>query len=196
MQLKYQGPKPIISEHGVSFKDGKEDKYVYIQTAIEILNAIDHEYVQGKVYKYDAKILKPSDEEIEKIIIGYKPELKQTIDEEITSYKQYLKEEIENTSNSHPLLNKDELSALQNNLKIMHEYRIQRAINKIYYMHIIEIISDLIKEHEIKDISTPFNEKFWHVLETIQGALAKVKNYRASKIKENPDSTIELKIIS
>ncbi len=196
MKLKYQGPKPIISEHGVSFKDGKEDKYVYIQTAIEILNAINHEYVHGKVYKYDAQILKPSDEEIEKTIISYKPKLKQTIEKEIVNYKQYLKEEIENTPNSHPLLNKDELSALQNNLKIMHEYRIQRAINKIYYMHIIEIISDLIKEHQIKDISAPFNEKFWHVLETIQGALAKTRNYRNSEIKENPDSTIELKIIS
>ena len=30
MELKYVGLKPVISEHGISFKDGKEDKYVYI----------------------------------------------------------------------------------------------------------------------------------------------------------------------
>ncbi|WP_419767055.1 hypothetical protein [Arcobacter sp.] len=192
MQLKYIGPKPIISEHGVSFKDGKEDKYVYIQTAIEILNAINHEYVQGIIYKYDAQITKPSDEEIENIIIGYKPELRKTIEKEITSYKQYLKEEIENSPISHPLLNKDELMALQNNLKIMHEYRIQRSINKICYMHIIEIIADIIKEHKIKDISSPFNEKFWHVMQTIQGQLSNKRNYVDTQIKENKNGTIEL----
>ena len=57
MQLKYVGPKPMISEHGISFKDGKEDKYVYIQNAIEILHALNHEYVKGKIYHFLLKIL-------------------------------------------------------------------------------------------------------------------------------------------
>lgn len=194
MQLKYVGPKPMISEHGVSFKDGKEDKYVYIQSAIEILNALNHEYTKGKLYKYDADATKLSDQEIENIIIKYKPALKTTIEKEISSYKIYLNDEIENVQNSHPLLNELELSTLQNNLKIMHEYRVQRAINKIYYMHIIEIISDLIKEHKIKDISMPFHERFWHVMQTIQGNLAQSKTFVSSKLIENENSTLELEI--
>lgn len=194
MQLKYVGPKPIISEHGVSFKDGKEDKYVYIQSAIEILHALNHEYIKGKIYKYDANFIKLSDKEIENTILKYKPELKSTIEKEISSYKIYLDEEIKNVKESHPLLIELELNALKNNLQIMHEYRVQRAVNKIYYMHIIEIISDLIKEHKIRDISIPFNEKFWHILQTVQGDLARGKNSIDSKLIENENCTLELKI--
>ncbi|WP_428028632.1 hypothetical protein, partial [Arcobacter sp.] len=188
------GPKPIISEHGVSFKDGKDDKYVYIQNAIEVLHALNHEYIKGRIYKYDAEFIKLSDQEIEDTIIKYKPELKSTIEKEINSYKIYLNEEIEKIATSHPLLNELELSAFKNNLKIMHEYRIQRAINKIYYMHIIEIISDMIKEHKIRDISTPFNERFWHIMQTIQGELANGKNYVKSSLHEKSDSTLELEM--
>ncbi len=194
MQLKYVGPRPIISEHGIGFKDGKEDKYVYIHHAIEILHALDHEYVKGKVYKYDTDFIKLTDEEIEDIIIKYKPTLKSTIEKEIDSYKIYLNDEIKNTKESHPLLNELEENTLKNNLKLMHEYRVQRAINKIYYMHIIEIISDLIKEHKIKDISIEFNEKFWHVLQTIQGELAHGKNSINSKLLERENAILELKI--
>ena len=194
MQLKYVGPKPMISEHGISFKDGKEDKYVYIQNAIEILHALNHEYVKGKIYKYDPDFSELSEKEVEDTIIKYKPELKKTIEKEINSYELHLKNEIENVKDSHPLLSDLELKALKNNFEIMHEYRVQKAINKIYYMHIIEIISDLIKEHKIKDISIPFNERFWHVLQTIQGYLAQGKNSLNSKLIQDENSILELQI--
>ena len=194
MKLKYVGPKPIISEHGVSFKDGKEDKYVYIQNALELLQALNHEYIKDRIYKYDSNFIPLTDKEIEKTILKYKPELQSRIEKEITSYKQYLDNEIEDVSQTHPLLNEVEVEALQNNLKIMYDYRIQRAINKIYYMHIIEILADVIKEHRIKDISTPFNEKFWHVMQTIQGELAHGRNSIDSKLNENENVTLELEI--
>ena len=37
MKIEYAGLKPVISEHGISFKDGKEDKYIYLSYAIDIL---------------------------------------------------------------------------------------------------------------------------------------------------------------
>jgi len=194
MQLKYVGPKPIISEHGISFKDGKDDKYVYIQSALEVLHAINHEYDKGKIYKYDTEFKKLSDKEVEDSIIKYKPELKKTIEEKIKLYKKYLDKEIKDVAQNHPLLTSLELEALKNNFKIMHEYRVQRAINKIYYMHIVQIISDIIRKHTIKDITTPFNERFWHVMQTVQGDLALGKNSIKSSLKENQDSTLELTI--
>ena len=48
MKLEYAGLKPVINEHGISFKDGKEDKFIYLSFAIGILNAIDHEYIHNK----------------------------------------------------------------------------------------------------------------------------------------------------
>jgi len=41
MTIKYVGPRPTISHRGINFKDGKEDKYVYLMIGIQILQAID-----------------------------------------------------------------------------------------------------------------------------------------------------------
>lgn len=194
MKLKYVGPKPVISEHGVSFKDGKDDKYVYIKFAIDILNALNHNYQKGHIYKHDIEDLTLSDEEIETIILNYKPQLLEDIEKDIESYNVHLDEEIENLETSHKTLNETELYAFKNNLKIMKEYRVQRAINKIYYMNIIEIIAEIIKEHKIRNITTPFNERHWHILQTLQGALGSGKNYIKTELEENEDSTLELKI--
>ena len=56
-------------------------------------------------------------------------------------------------------------------LVIMKNYRIQRSVNKIYYMHSIELIKKIIFRENIKEIDTPFFEKYWHVLQTIQGSV-------------------------
>lgn len=194
MRLKYVGPKPEISEHGINFKDGKHDKYVYIKFAIDILNALNHNYEKGHIYRHDMETSSLDDADIEKVILKYKPQLLQTINKEIDEYSKQLDCEIENLAEIHKTLNEIELYAFKNNLKIMKEYRIQRAINKIYYMHIIEIIAQLIKEHKIKDIQTPFNEKHWHILHTLQGELANDKSYIRSELKEKEDATLELSI--
>ena len=54
MKIEYAGPRPIISQHGVQFKDGKEDKYVYLMISIQILQAIDKNYEGHKSYSYDS----------------------------------------------------------------------------------------------------------------------------------------------
>lgn len=48
MKVEYAGPKPIIDEKGIFFKDGKEDKFVYLTFAIDILNSINHPYEEKK----------------------------------------------------------------------------------------------------------------------------------------------------
>lgn len=193
MELKYAGPKPLISQQGVDFKDGKEDKYIYIFPAIEILKALSHQYDKDRVYSYSIDSFEFTEDDINSLI-SKNNTLKNIINNEIESYKNHLNDEIETLEISHPLLNEDELKVFKNNLKIMKEYRIQRAINKIYYMHIVEEISNLIRNYKIKDVKTPFNEKFWHVLQTIQGKLSEGKNSIKSELKEHSDNTIELKI--
>ena len=56
MKLKYMGLKPVISEHGISFKDGKEDKFVYLSFAIDILISINHTYEKDKKYSHNGYI--------------------------------------------------------------------------------------------------------------------------------------------
>lgn len=182
MKIEYAGPRPMISQHGVQFKDGKEDKYVYLMISIQILQAIDKSYDGHQSYSYDTTTKRFSNEEIEKILITHSPTLADNIQKEEEYYSLKIADErktIEERSN----LTEDEKKAWVNNLDVMKNYRIQRAINKIYYMHSIELIKDIIMRENIKEIDAPFYEKYWHVLQTIQGSVEAGKYSKHTSLK-------------
>lgn len=186
MELKYVGLRPVISEHGISFKDGKEDKYVYLSFAIDILIALDHNYVHNVKYSHTLNEKRLEPKEILEILLKSHPNLENTMDEEINSYIIHLDKKEENINNQIHLT-EIEKQAYISNLRIMRDYLIQRAKNKIFYEHCIDTIAQSIIHHKIKEVDTPFNEKFWHILQTIEGKLAlhkvssnlKVENLKA-----------------
>jgi len=182
MTIKYAGPRPVISQHGIDFKDGKEDKYVYLIIAAQILIAIDKDYSEKDSYSYDTSTKRLTDDELLEIMLKYEPKLKQTVASEEVSYEQHLDDEIE-AIKQRTDLKEIEKNAWVNNLNIMKKYRIQRAINKIYYQHCIHDITNIIKREKIKEIDTPFFEKYWHVLQTIQGALSEGRDSIGSDLK-------------
>mgnify|MGYP000344645681 CR=1 FL=1 len=174
MKIEYAGLKPIISEHGISFKDGKEDKYKYLKYAIDILMAIDHSYESKRAYSHNLNDKRLSPDEILHQLLKFHPNLESIMSKEIESYLVHLDEEGKDVENR-KTLNDLEKSAYINNLKIMRDYKIQRAKNKIFYMHCIDTIVEIIIKYKIKEIDTPFSERFWHILQTIQGHLSSQK---------------------
>ena len=55
MPLKYAGPKPLISAHGITFDQNKEDKFAYLSIVAELIQALDHNYQADERYTYLAK---------------------------------------------------------------------------------------------------------------------------------------------
>jgi citrate synthase len=182
MTLEYAGPRPIISYTGITFKDGKEDKYVYLHYAIDILESMNEDFKNDGNYSHLVTKDNLSNEQMQNIISKYHPELQDIMKEEIKFYDQHLHEEIQ-LATKRSTLKTEEKNILIKNLEIMHDYRIQRAKNKIFYRHIIETISEVIKDKKIKEINTPFNEKFWHILQTISGQIAQGKHSYYSKVE-------------
>ena len=193
MKVEYVGQKPIINEKGVFFKEGKEDKFIYLTFAIDILNAINHEYTANKKYSSEINHKNLSANEILDIILRFHPNLEETMNKEINSYLIHLDKEEKAVSQSS--LCQIEKDTYISNLKIMRNYKIQRAKNKIFYFHCIETIVELILKHKIKELDVPFNEKFWHILQTIEGNLSKHKISSSLKIpKESNKLTMKLSI--
>jgi hypothetical protein len=182
MRIKYSGPRPVISHHGIDFKDGKEDKYVYLIIATQILVAIDKDYDKQASYTYDTSTKRFSDDELLEVMLSYEPDLKEMVVKEEISYEKHLDEEIAQIE-SRQDLKSIEIRAWVNNLKLMKKYRIQRATNKIYYHHCVEDIAKVIKRERIKEIDTPFYEKYWHVLQTIQGRISEGRDSVGSELK-------------
>ncbi|MEA1914170.1 MAG: hypothetical protein U9N30_02540 [Campylobacterota bacterium] len=193
MQIKYSGPRPVISEHGISFKDGKEDKYVYLMISLQILQAIDQSFDTTKSYSYDLNNKKLSNDEMCTILRHYEKDIKQISLDQIKHYKIKLDEEVEHLDNSSHL-SQMERKTFKNNLNIMKEYRIQRAVNKIYYMHSIQDIVYILRRESIKELDAPFYEKFWHVFQTIQGELEKGRGSVHTEIKIEPNEEGKLMV--
>jgi len=195
MQIKYVGPRPEISEHGVTFKTGKEDKYVYLSVAVQILIALDKNCKEDKVYSYNGSQKPLSDAEMLDTMLKFEPTLEKSVLEEKASYAKHLDEEIahiEHREHMNPL-NKE---IFLNNYKIMKEYRLQRAVNKMYYMHCIKEIVDVIKKEHIREIDAPFQEKYWHVLQTIEGSLISLKSSLSCdlRIERDKDNNLIAKL--
>lgn len=179
MQVKYIGPKAVISEHGISFKDGKEDKYVYINHAINIFNAINHEYDKHTVYNHTLENKEYSSTEVFTLLKENLKNFESLLNAELAGYAIYLQAQ-ENEVANRTHLSPEEKSTFINNLKIMKPYRQQRFINKHIYEHIIQAIANTIVNNQLKEINTPFNERFWHILQTIEGWLLSEHNIQST----------------
>ena len=192
MKFEYVGYRPVISHNGVTFKQGKDDKFIYLPYAYEILNALNHEYTTNKnKYSNSINLDNSNIDKLYKVVEIYFPDIEKSIEDKLKKYKEHLEEERENII-SRPHLSDIEKNIFLSNLDLMKNYRISRAKNKIFYYFVIATIVEIIKEKRIKEIDIPYHNKFWHVLNTIQGVLSSEKinsNIKAVYL----DTKLELK---
>ncbi|AXX89876.1 hypothetical protein CKA55_07990 [Arcobacter suis] len=184
MKLEYAGLKPVITEHGISFKEGKDDKFSYFPFVFEVLNALDNNYESIKTHSHQIKIENFNFSQTINKLLAINPNIQVSIDKEIENYLIHLENE-ENEIKSRTNLSDIEKEIYLTNLKLMRDYKIQRATNKIFYFNCIEAIVEIIKKNKIKKIDTIFNEKFWHILKTIQNRLLHYKLTSTLKTDEN-----------
>ncbi len=181
MTIKYAGPRPTISHHGIEFKEGKEDKYVYLMIGVQILQAIDKDFDEHKSYSYDLSTKRVDDVTMLNVMQSYEPKINEEVESEMFTYRQHIDDEIEKVKVNH-ILKDIEKEIWINNINIMRDYRIQRASNKIYYRHCINNIKNIIKRENIKEIDTPFFEKYWHTLQTLQGVLEQGRDSKHTEL--------------
>ena len=192
MKFEYVGFKAQISHQGVYFKKGKDDKYIYLPFVYEILESINHNYDSNKSHSSNIKIDSSNIDKLYNKALNYYPNLAGDINKKLEEFKVKLDEEIEEIKNN-KFLNELDKKAYISNLDIMRNYKIKRAKNKIFYYYCIYAIANNIKDKKLKELDIPFNEKFWHVLKTLQGVLSREKINSDIKAIYN-DNNLRLKL--
>ncbi len=173
MPLKYAGPKPLISAHGVEFDLNKEDKFIYLSIVAELIQALNHEYVEDKRYTYLASN-KPLDcDLVFDLIRQNDPLLDQEVKDRQKIAEQEIEEELER-AHSNKVLCEEEKEVLVKNIELLRNYRILRSINKTVYYSGITSLANIIQKGHIDRIIAPMFPKFQHVFHSIQGALVKL----------------------
>ena len=185
-RVEYVGPRVEISNHGIVYRKDKEDKYVYLGAALEVLKDIDNNYAEKTSYSHDFGIIKLEEENLQTTLIHYENKFEECITQECIKYKEKIDHQIDYI---HTL---SHLSAIDKevwikNIEIMRKYKMKRALNKMYYMHCIQDIAQVIKEKKIREISVPFNKNFFHVINTIKGTLITGKPSLDAKVIEDYD---------
>lgn len=194
LKVQYVGPRVEISNQGVAYRKSKEDKYVYLMVALEILKNIDNDHERKKLYGHDLEN-KALEEVLHSILKCHESGVEEKVKEEGHQYEQKMQREIEYIRNLPHLTDIDKEVWIKN-IELMKVYRIQRAVNKRCYIHCIQNIIQVIKNKQIQEITTPFNKSFFHVLNSIRGALIAGKPSLDAKVLEgnNKDDHMIVKL--
>lgn len=198
MSVKYVGPKPIISHTGIEFDNNKEDKYVYLNIAIQLLKALDHEYYENKIYTYSADTKRLSEEELIDELKVYCPNLEEMVKKEDHDMEEDVQNDLKRAEEN-CVLDQECKITLKNNIELMHDYLIQRSINKRVYYCVIEALAKRVEQDNIDYIVAPMYNKFVHVLHSLQGKLKQKRRPIDTDMeifKDGDQLLVKLKVIN
>lgn len=170
LNVEYVGPRVEVSHHGVFFKKSKEDKYLYLGAALEMLKNIDNDYSQKVSYSRKVENLHLVENNLQETLMHYDDEFEVTIHEEYRKYKEKIEHQIEYLKSVPSLTDLDKEVWIMN-IELMKHYKLKRAVNKIYYLRCIKHIARIIIDKKIKQITVPVNKIFFHLLNTLKGEL-------------------------
>lgn len=170
MTIKYVGPKVLISKSGVKFDTNKEDKFVYLSIALQLAQALNHEYIEDRIYTYDTSSQHIDDREIYNVAKTFCNDLDAMLAKAERRAEAYVTQLLTRAKENR-VIDEIERGVLTKNIKMMHPYIVQRSVNKaVYYCVINDLARKLANEH-IDYVITPFYQKFAHVMHSIQGVL-------------------------
>ncbi len=190
IKIQYVGPRVDIYQYGMVYKTHKEDKYIYLMAAFKMLKSIDNDYEKQDSYvQYANEVLTTG--EMDKILEKYKD----IIEKKRAKYENKLEQRIDYISQL-SMLSPLEKEAWIHNIQRMKTYLINRAVNKMYYFQVIQELVHLIQHKRIKEIRVPLNKIFFHVFNTLKGALITDKKSLDVSIaaKSNEDGSMLLKM--
>lgn len=198
--LRYVGPKPEISHHGVSFIKSKEDKYLFLPAALEVLKDLEDDFSVQPCHSHmhTRKLLDA--EALKQHLLAYDKTFEKRLEKILEQYQQKIAHEKE-VVRAMPQLSAVEKEAWLNNIDQMYNYRMQRMVNKVYYECAVEAMVEKIQEKKIETLTVCPDKPFLHLLHSIKNRLALHKPPIDAEIAEEVTSdskitaTLRIKIV-
>ena len=198
MQIKYVGPKTLVSTRGISFENKKRDKFIYLDSVLHLIQAIDHDYVKDEPHLYMTESRELNSDDIINRIRQYCPDVETIIEDAQQGADAYMDDNLMRAENSE-LLNDEEVRVLVNNLMLTRNYTVQRHINKSIYYYLVKKFIERLRHSRVKYISTPANKTYFHVFHTIQRSLRQEKapvNSEVTFYKEGNELHVKLQVMT
>lgn len=198
MPIKHVGPKTLISTRGISFENKKKDKFIYLDSVLNLIEAIDHDYVGDEVHVYKTESRELNSDDIVNRVKQYCPDIERIITEAKQDAEAYVEENLSRAGNS-TRYSEEEGRVLMNNIALTRDYTVQRHINKRIYYYLINSFIERLRHNRIAHISAPSHKTYFHVFHTIQRSLRQQKapvNSRVSFHTEAEDLYVKLHVVN
>ena len=173
-RLDYAGPKPVCSKHGVLFDYAKEDRYIYLDTLIQLVEALDARSLHEGTLRFGIKKEAFDGDVILQKIRKYDPRIGRRMEKAATEARNFLRDMAGRVEESTTLSALEKETWLKN-IALMEEYVVQRAVNKTVYYVLIDLLARKLKEGNVRYILFPMHRNFHHVAKSLSNALAKQK---------------------
>lgn len=174
MQIKYVGPKPLISKTGISFDSQYDDRYTYLNIAVQLLKALDRQSFEDKTYRYAVDSERLNENDILDGLNEYCINLESTVQEGVKSEEKLIDDELKYAKEDRSI-SEVEKEALLKNIRMMQNYRLQYATNDALYNCAVESLASRVKQDNIDYVVVPMFQRFASILHSIQDELAKQK---------------------
>jgi len=174
MQIKYVGPKPLISKTGISFDSEYDDRYTYLNIAIQLLNALNHDYFENRTYQYSVDAKRLNDNDIMSGLQEHCGKLEDVVSQAVDNENEIIEDELKR-ANDNTIITDIEKDALVKNIKMMTTYRLQYATNDALYKCAVKKLAGYVKQDHIDYVIVPMFQRFAAVLHSIQDELSSQK---------------------
>ena len=174
MQIKYVGPKPLISKSGISFDSEYDDRYTYLNIAIQLMKALDHDYFENRTYQYAVDSKRLNDDDILEGLKTHCGDIEKVVEDAVEHEKAVIEDELKRASEN-KIISDLEKEALIKNIKMMTAYRLQYATNDALYQCAVKKLAEHVKKDHIDYVVVPMFQRFAAVLHSIQDELSQQK---------------------
>jgi len=174
MQLKYVGDMPIVSKKGVGFDHTQPDKYVYLQAAAELLEALSYGVTETTKHLYNVKDKEVSSSDLLELLKKHIKNIDKTFAEHDTKANAFVDELVKRVEKN-DALSEDEKTAWLGNIKMMKEYFYQYIANKSAYEAALTALGDEIHDGKVQEVSVPMFKNYGMVIHDLSNVLEKRK---------------------
>jgi len=161
MKIKYVGAKPIVSQHGVSFDQSKQDAYTFIAPAVELLDSLERIAADEKgvvdLREWQAKGY--SEQALADRLIHYCPDLDTLASEREKKVNELIAELTRKVEESSRLTG-DERKAWLGNIALMKAYYKQYVTNELAYDCLLDRLADDLTQEHIRVILFPIYRNY------------------------------------
>ncbi len=170
MELKYVGAMPVVSNKGVGFDETKPDKYTFLNSAVELLEALNYGATETTKHLHNVSGKEYSGSELMDILKKYCPNLTEVFSQS-ESKTDTLKKDLIQRVEENRLISEDGRRAWLNNIELMSDYYYQYVKNEAAYQCALKALGEEIHVARIKELTFPMYRNYGLVLHDLEYVL-------------------------